>query len=218
MEKQVIVDTETTSIWPDYDTGAGVIWEFAVIERGPDGRREHLWRVKPNLAIANPAALAVGRYYERTKDMLNPVIGFGQYAADGSGCAYDLAGDVDRDGMFWSNPQAVADIVAPMLDHATLIGATPSFEDRYLRAFLQAYGHAGTWNYRLRDIGSIAYGYLRALEAGGDLDPLQLVPPIGAGAGDFARELRIDLDKFDPHTALGDCQLVETMLDLIEAT
>lgn len=215
---QMILDCETTDLEVSYETGSGVIWELAVIERA-DGTR-HLWRLKPDLAKASPKALSVGGFYERTADMC---------AVPQVDHACDLTRMPHRDDPHWSAPAAVARDVVRLLDGATLVIAVPSFDDPYLKAFLRHYGQAPTWHFRARDIGSMAYGYLRGrahghqflategCDAAGDLGDLPAaVPPADASTDDFARALGIDPEGFERHTALGDCLLVEAMLDVIE--
>jgi hypothetical protein len=195
----VILDTETTSLKPDYVTGAGVIWELAVQVRPAEGAsREHLWRMKPDLAAADPTALGVGHFYERTYEMC------GQCTSTSR--AYDLIG---TDDPHWSAPDALAAEVARLLDGATIIAANPTFDAGFLTAFLNASGHAATWHYRLRDIGSMAYG---ATMQPSFAESAQM----DASTDDFARALGVDPGRFERHSALGDVRLVAAMLDRIE--
>lgn len=204
MRKQFIIDTETTSLWPDYPGGTGVIWELALIDRADGTKR--LYRMKPDLSKADPLALQVGRYYERTKDMCGDC-----YLPKN---AYDLAKpQVKRESPEWSSPLALARGLAHWLDGATLIAAVPSFDAGYLRAFLNHHGEAATWHYRLRDIGSMAWGFLNGAADGGQYTPC---PDMDANTEDFAAALGVDASKFERHTALGDCELVDAMLDVIE--
>jgi hypothetical protein len=207
MRPVLIVDCETTSLTPDYATGAGVIWELAVIEHAEN--RERLWRMKPDLVAADAAALSVGRYYERTAGMC-------------STCTPDRAHDLARPELTlrdpeWSEPPALAAEVAPLLDGATIIAANPAFDAGFLAAFLARYGQAATWHYRLRDIGSMAAGYLaRGYDpehAGQEASPQ--IPALDASTDEHALALGIDPTGFDRHTALGDCRLVQAMLDVI---
>lgn len=196
---QIIVDTETTSLFPDYASGKGVVWELALIKRDSD--IEHLWRMKPDLAKADASALAVGRFYERTAEMC-------------ARCTSDRAHDLTTPttGRFgdpeWSGPAALAAEVARLLDNATLIAANPTFDAGFLTAFLNHHAQAATWHYRLRDIGSMAWAWLR----GRDMQ----CPDMDASTDDFARALLVDPDRFDRHTALGDCRLIEAMLRVME--
>ena len=212
MRPVIIVDTETTSLAPDYTTGAGVIWELAMIERGGDGKEcEHMWRMKPDLARADAAALSVGRFYERTAKMcgkcsrLDRVFDLTAWPKDGS-----------KDPE-WSSPKRLAAEMAQMLDGATIIAANPTFDAGFLTAFLNHYGQAATWHYRLRDIGSMAHGYLNACATLGvsGRDAAMGVPAIDASTDEFAKALGVDLEQFDRHTALGDCRLVAAMLNVM---
>lgn len=203
----VILDTETTSLTPQYETGTGVIWELAVMERGSAcGCRPFLWRMKPDLAKADPAALAVGRFYERTADMCKD-------------CTPKRAHDLTlplgpRDKPEWSSPEALAADTARLLDGATIIAANPTFDAGFLAAFLRHHGQAPTWHYRLRDIGSMAHGWLHGYDNARDRRASR--PPIDASTDDFARALGVDPDSFERHSALGDCRLVAAMFDAIE--
>lgn len=204
--RRIVVDCETTAIEPSYDTGSGTIWELAAIELGgPVADAEHVWRMKPDLAKADPGALRVGRYYERTSVMHEP----GRI----SGIA-DLTRFADREGRWlcWSEPGALAAHLAPMLDDATLIAANPTFDAGFLTAFLRANGQAPTWHYRLRDIGSMAWAWLQK----GDPEAPEHGLPMDASTDDFAFALGIELGQFERHSALGDCRLLAAMLRVIE--
>lgn len=208
---EIIVDVESTSLVADYATGSGVIWELALIERDAAGRvNEHLWRMKPDLARADPSALAVGRFYERTAKMCQTCT---------PSRARDLTGFMGpRDDMEWSAPDALAAEVAPLLHNVTLIAANPAFDAGFLTAFLNVNGQAATWHYRLRDIGSIAWGWLngRNTHEYASCTGRYVVPAMDASTDDFARALGVDPEPFDRHTALGDCRLVDAMLRVME--
>ena len=195
----IIVDTETTSLMPDYETGSGVIWELAAIVR--ETGAEHVWRMSPDLSVADPGALRVGQFYKRTKgtqEACVPVV-------------WDLAEPgAESQTPFWSSPLLLADKVARLLDDAVIVAANPTFDAGFLAAFLRANGQAPTWHYRLRDIGSMAYGWLQAADQG------KWPGTIDASTDTFAASLGVDVDQFERHSALGDCRLVAAMLDVIE--
>jgi hypothetical protein len=201
---QIIVDCETTSLTPDYVTGGGVIWELALIER--DCGAERLYRMEPDTARADQAALAVGRFDERTGDM--------SHYAHAGGPHDSGVTDIAWTGyQTWSRPADLAPHIAGLLDGATLIAANPTFDANYLSAFLAAYDcNPAPWHYRLRDIGSMAWAWLQAHHLPHHL----ATPPMDAGTDDFARAIGIDPDEFERHSALGDCRLVEAMLRVIE--
>lgn len=186
----MIVDTETTSLVADYTTGAGVIWELAVIEY-PSGT-EHLWRMEPDVTLADETALEVGRYHERTKGMQH-ASGF---------VAHDLA---QMGGNWWSADVAVATVAGQLLDGAILIGANPGFDAAFLAQLFLMFGEKRRWHYRLRDIGSMAWGSLHAQGA-------LTVPALDASTDEFALALHVDPGQFERHSALGDCRLVAAML------
>lgn len=201
MRKAFLLDCETTSLAVDYENGTGTIWELALIEH--ETSTEHLYRMEPDIGKADPGALRVGRFYERTQGMRRR-----------DGRVYDLAGrDLRRSGI-WTDPQALAPVIARLLDDATLIIAVPTFDDPYLKAFLRGYGQAPTWHHRARDIGSMAYGYLSAKSL--SAEDAAAIPDLDASTDAFARALGVDPDQFERHSALGDCRLVQAMLGVIE--
>lgn len=200
--RTLIIDTETTGL----DAHRHEIWELAVVEYGTAAA--HLWRMKPDLTQAEPQALSVGRYYERTADMC-PM------------CRPERVHDLTLGGSDkpeWSGPEALAAHVAQMLDGATIVAANPTFDAGFLSVFLSTHGQAATWHYRLRDIGSMAWGWLcgRNTHEYASVTGRFDLPPLDAGTDDLARLLGIDLTQFDRHSALGDCRLVEAMLKVIE--
>lgn len=224
----VIVDCETTSLVPDYATGYGVIWELAVIERTTGTAR--VWRMElpdATRAIADlgpvAGALAVGRFHERTEGMRDATRDeiLARY-----GGTRPMPGDITdvwdltcaQNGPFWSDPADLAGVVAGLLRDVTLIAAVPSFDAGFLSAFLAHYGQpARPWHYRLRDIGSMAAGYLA-----GNYDPYRVnrglapqIPALDASTDEYAVALGLDPDQFERHTALGDCRLVEAMLGVM---
>lgn len=198
--RQVIVDCETTSLEPDYDGGTGVLWELCLLERD---RPPSLWRVQLSpleLASASDESLEIGRYHERTARMLP--------ARDG--WVYCL--NEPDETPHWSDPAELAGVIAAALDGVTIVGANPGFDAGFLSAFLAHHVQPRQpWHYRLRDIGSMAWGYLSAF-AGRD----KVCPPMDASTDEFALALGIDVSQFERHSALGDCRLVALMLDIIE--
>lgn len=217
MRPVIIIDTETTALRPNYASGSGVIWEVAVIERRTGS--EWLWRIEPDTMVADPKALAVGRFAERTAGMRHASAEeirdrFGPQAS-----RFDHLSDVwnladPENGPFWSAPADLVQVLARYtLPNVTLLGAVPSFDAGFLSALLLHYGERPQpWHYRLRDIGSMAWAWLHAHHLPHHLP----IPPMDAGTDDFARAMGIDPGDFDRHTALGDCRLVAAMLDLIE--
>jgi DNA polymerase III epsilon subunit-like protein len=201
MRPQIICDVETTSLFADYASGKGTIWELGAIERGTG--TEHLWRMKPDVSRADAKALEVGRFAERTTLM--------QHATEWTGGdTWDLTTGC---GPFWSWAADLAPHVAGLLDGVTLIAANPTFDAGFLSAFLAAYGcKEAPWHYRLRDIGSMAWAWLQAHHLPHHL----ATPAMDASTDDLARAMGVDPEQFERHSALGDCRLVEAMLRVIE--
>ena len=109
----------------------------------------------------------------------------------------------------WSDPAAVAAVIAPMLNDVTLLISVPTFDDPYLKAFLAA----------SRPVADVASPGPRHLLDGPRL-PRRLPGARRArpsrrrarrcggstpGQKSYARALGLNPDDFDAHTALGDC-------------
>lgn len=127
MSSVVFVDTETTGL----DPFTHEIWDLAIIESN-GGEFEYHFPV--NLTKADPKALQVGRYYERTGDL----------------------------GWEWDSPKSWVHQIARQLDGKHLVGACPWFDAQFLRHFLLYHGHQATWRYHHIDIEALAVGYLAA--------------------------------------------------------
>jgi len=207
MRRQVIVDCETSSLTPDYDGGTGVLWELCLLERD---RPPSMWRVQLSpleLASASDESLEIGRYHERTARMLPVKDDWVYYLNEPDETPH------------WSDAAELAGVVAAALDGVTIIGANPGFDAGFLSAFLAHHGQLRQpWHYRLRDIGSMAWGYLSACQALGieGRDAALGVPPMDASTDEFALALGLDLSRYERHSALGDCRLVSDMLSVIE--
>jgi DNA polymerase III epsilon subunit-like protein len=109
----------------------------------------------------------------------------------------------------------VAREAALLLDGSTLVAANPTFDAGFLTAFLNEYHQAATWHYRLRDIGSMTWGFLAGQRQEGAY--IGDLPPMDASTDELAAAgLGIDLSRFERHSALGDVRLLAAMLDAIE--
>lgn len=197
----VIVDCETTGL----DPSCHQAWEIAMIGRGTGAR--WLYRIEPDLTTADPRALEIGRFAERTAQM--------RHATDpdpGALNIWDLTGTRRN---LWSDPADLAEFLATYLLDVILVAANPAFDAGFISALLAAHGYnPQPWHYRLRDIGSMAYGYLAARRELGLY--FGEIPPVDAGTDDYARALGVAPEKFDRHSALGDCRLVAAMLDVVD--
>lgn len=123
------IDTETTGL----DPARHDLWEIATVEE--DGT-EHLWRVKPDLTVADPGALRVNGFYDRTAQL-----------------------DIDT----WSFPPVAANGIAYVTAGKILAGAVPSFDAAFLDVFLRRYGYCPAWSHRLLCVETYAAGRLGTL-------------------------------------------------------
>jgi DNA polymerase III epsilon subunit-like protein len=122
------VDVESTGRDPDVHE----IWEIGLIARDHTaGTAEFRWLIEPSrLRSAEPDALRIGRYYQRTADVQ------------------------------WSDPARVAYELARLIDGAVVVGSNPGFDKDFLRPFLADFGQAYTAHYRPLCVTTVAYGYL----------------------------------------------------------
>jgi DNA polymerase III epsilon subunit-like protein len=175
------VDCETTGT----DPVRHVAWDIALV--GED-KSEHQWYIKPDLKTADPVALRIGRYYERTA-ALRP-----------SGTRANVSK--------WAKPDEAAAQIACLLDGATLLGHNPPFDAAFIGGFLRRHGHVLTADHHQIDTGTLVTGWVAgqrslAEEANTDLRPW----PSGKHLADMARALGIDPLGFEQHTAIGDARL-----------
>lgn len=120
----VFVDLETTGLHPSRHH----IWEAAIIIRDPGcDDIEHEWQIPADLPTAEPAALRIGRFYERRalKD--------------------DLEGLAN-----------LAEFLARTLNDAHLAAAVPSFDAGFLSRFLRSHSQCPAWHHRLICVESMA--------------------------------------------------------------
>jgi DNA polymerase III epsilon subunit-like protein len=128
MSDLIWIDIETCGLDPD----RADLWEIGAVEE--DGT-DHLWWVKPDLSVADPGALRVNGFYERTI-LFRP-------------------GD-------WRLAADVAAEVAHLTAGKMLAGAVPSFDARFLDVFLRRYGQCPAWSHRLLCVETYAAGRLGA--------------------------------------------------------
>ena len=213
--RTAFTDLETTGL---LDHPGAVAWEFGIVLRESHdleggleviraADREYLWWVRPDLSQADPAALRVNRFYERT---------------DGAGdslVAVNLAEPAHAGERVFSDPVAVAAQLAPLLSHSLIVGQNPWFDAWFTGKFLRRNKHALIADFHLRDLSSMATGYLCGTDprtgilGGGDpLNGHRLTPP---SLRKLAIRLGIDLAPYDldMHCALPDARLARDCHD-----
>jgi hypothetical protein len=125
----VFLDTETTGLNSDQHE----IWDLAFIRDG----EEHEYHFQPDLTKADPMALKIGHYYERSLAL--------DWKWNGrSDCSTDTSSEIAR-----------------LLYGRHIVGAVPSFDDAFLKRFMLANGQAvSTWHYHLICVENLIAGKL----------------------------------------------------------
>ncbi|MEU1071851.1 MULTISPECIES: exonuclease domain-containing protein [unclassified Streptomyces] len=124
------VDTETVGLDPFLHDA----WEYAVILRQPgQSDVEHVFRVQPDLTNADPKALEVNRYHERTS----------------------------APGWTWDDRQTAAHRLYALLNGAVMVGSNPAFDAEMIaHLFGRYYEQPKPWHYRTIDVTTLAVGAL----------------------------------------------------------
>lgn len=191
----VFLDTETTGL----DSDRHELWEIASIVRQPDGDTEYCWQLLPSLKTADPSGLRIGRYYERNRLARR---GIGDIGVAGFASVHpDLDGTEPSYAVRAQSAHDVAGQLAVLLDGATIVGAVPDFDARFLTRFLRRHHHAPTWHYHLVDVETLAAGALRQ------------APPWGFD--ELLAAYGLTYDEADRHTALGDARMVRDLYDAV---
>lgn len=198
-------DCETTHL----DAEIGEAWEVAVILRESDATAapatdtEYVWQFTPDLAVADPEALRIGRFEERFS------VPFG-VSIDAAFTGYDSGPVVPMTRM-----QAVSAILS-VLRGAVLVGSNPGFDDRFLRKLLGA----APWHYRPVCIATLAAGQKLGMAK---LARLAGAEPLPSDEVQFPFSSR-DLSRWtgvEPpgpsvaHTALGDARWARDVFDAV---
>jgi DNA polymerase III epsilon subunit-like protein len=186
MGRLVFLDTETTGL----DSDRCEVWEIGAIVRTDNDDQEWLWQIRPSMKNAQPDGLRIGRYYERIQV---------EATRPGSARAMVLPADVTAGP--WLKARDVARALAPLLDGATIVGAVPDFDARFLTRFLRHHNQAFTAHYHLCDVETLAAGALRQ-------------PPPWK-FDDLLSKYGLTYSEEDRHTALGDARMVRDLYDAV---
>lgn len=231
MKKLAFVDLETTSL----DDRHGDLWEIGLITRDlhqptePD--QEWWWQVRPDLTLADPNALRVCRYYERSR-VLHTCIGDGRRLApttqvDSTGWIKEYTGKPLTEGDFYMNQNAlrIARTIAPMLDGATIVANNPTFDRKFLDKFLRANGQLLTAHHRMLNVRDLLIGYIEGclFLTSGDVEEafgIEAFPYVmdwleGASDSPAWEIVGVKQDPATKHTGLGDARLVRDVYDAI---
>jgi DNA polymerase III epsilon subunit-like protein len=175
MTSIVFLDCETVGLDPRLHGP----WEIAVItyDTATEVRTSRSWLVRPDLTYADPQALGVNNYYERTRRAGSP----------------GAQGQADR----WADPREVAAELAPLIAKQVIAGSNTAFDERMLAPWMSANGQVWTAHYRHVDVPTLGAGVL--LARGEVFDPQ-------VSSRGISRAFGVDPDSYDRHTALGDCE------------
>jgi DNA polymerase III epsilon subunit-like protein len=114
----------------------------------------------------------------------------------------------------WTPPSAVAEFFARLTRGRHLVGAVVSFDEERLRRLLRAHGACPEWHYHLIDVEALAVGYLHGYEHGRDDSlPVEIGLPWDSEA--LSREVGVNPDLFDRHTALGDARWAKAIYEAV---
>ncbi len=184
--KIAFIDAETTG----RDPRRHHAWEIGYILRSDGGDVERSFQVAVSLEDAEPDALHVGRYYERVN--------------------WEVTSDSDR---------VMARELALALNGAFVVINNPVFDIPFVDAFLTRNGFCNARYYHDADIKSLAAGYLhgksKAWERAADRTDKLAQIAFPWSTKELARELGVNPDAFESHTALGDCRLNRAIWDAV---
>ena len=200
----VAIDIETVSLHP-----SATIWEFGAVRRYANGGHQ-TWSVMlehPDLRHADPAALAVGRFYER-----HP------HASRAPG-VFERGGAVpvtDQVLRARSAPRTVsssvfARLVAKATHDAVLLVNNASFDVPRLDRLLRTQGLVPGWFYRPVDVVDMARGLLAPDAADEEGSP----PESWSSAWMASRLGVVPSSASERHTALGDARWVLRVYDAV---
>lgn len=181
------VDTETTHL----DAGIGDAWEVAVILREFDDEEstdtEYVWQFTPDLTVADPESLRIGRFYERFQVPPTREAAYTECVP-----------------MLPMLRKAAVRAVVNVLSGALLVGSNPGFDDRFLRKLLGP--GSAQWHYRPYDIVQLAAAKVGVEKAG----------PLPWSSYDLSRAVGVEPPaKGVAHTALGDARWARDVFDAV---
>lgn len=185
----VFGDTETTGL--DHFTHEA--WEIALIVRRDGIDTEYEFHLRPDLTDADPTALEINRYHERTS------------APDWT----------------WDDPHLAVTRMYSLLNGAILIGSNPAFDAEMLtHLFGRYYANPRPWHYRTIDIATLAAGYRHGQAAsgayGGDFAFQADYPQLPYKSYELSRAVGVEPPAKDvAHTALGDARWARDVFDAV---
>lgn len=192
--KLVFTDCETTGL----DVRRHDAWEIAWITFNTLENRwveevRRLW--PPALQDAEPMALSVNQFYERTRP-----VGEGEQIA-------------------WDDPRYVAEELSYALAGKHIVGACPWFDATFYEKLLRANGFQLAWHYHLIDVEALALGSLALQKVPNHDAYVQRDLPLPWKSDWLAKELGLERPaEKERHTALGDAREAKQVFEFIMGT
>jgi hypothetical protein len=200
------VDCETTGLDPDRHE----VYEIALIDG--NGAELHLWINDAPLATADPAALRIGRYYERWpyRQQYDQTLRLPMAPPEPSMDPW-LS---ELPSPYIINGKTAAWIVAAATAGAYLVGAVPSFDATFLDRLLRRHNLVPAWHYHLVDVEALAAGWLAGVsQYGGPVNKGMGEPPWDSN--ELSRAVGVEPTDFDRHTALADARWARAIYDAV---
>lgn len=185
--KLAYVDIETTGLDPQVHE----VWEIALVVDNNDPEdgsiTTYRWTFKPDLHTADPAALRINRFYDRSEE--RPVeSGFARFWHDEN----EMDTPTVRNAL-WH--------LAELTAGAHLVGANVAFDALRIEDLFRANNLAPAWHYHLVDVEVLMLGYLAGRERWPALR--KSIKPSGWKSTDLAEQVGIP-PRVDAHSALSD--------------
>lgn len=188
--KLFFTDCETTGL----STARHDAWNIAWIEwdeTTKDWREEVRYIWPPALQNAEPMALSVNQFYQRTQ----PV-------------------SIEDQIITWSDPRYVAEELAYASAGKHIVGACPWFDAGFYEKLLLAHGYCPAWHYHMIDVEALAIGFLGGRSMEQSTRTIELPLP---WKSDWISD-RLGLIRpgtKDRHTAIGDTREVKQVFEFI---
>lgn len=224
------VDCETTGLYADAGHEA---WEVAlvVVPDGPGDRVGHWvkgdavaveWQLPVDVSKADPMSLSMNGWYDRSVQH--------EKGLDGE----QVEQGITYSGMLpkglTAHEQFARDFMA-LVHGAALVGAVPSFDERFLSKALRKGGGVPCWHYQPVDVETLAAGWLLgqaevrqvpdpANRVGLDderawLEEVEAFRRLPWDSEALSRAVGVDPARFDRHTAMGDALWARAVWDVI---
>lgn len=206
-------DCETTGFYVDAGHEA---WEIAVLTATYEGEivAERTWQLPVDVSKADPMALAMNGWYMRSVQQRQ---GLGQMS-------------VISDEPQLTEPTTFAREFMQLVHGHVLVGAVPSFDERFITKALRRGGGVQCWHYQPIDVETLAAGWL--------LGQAEVLRGVYAESSDLDADMRfvtaaeklrtprwdseelsklvgVDPDKFAHHSAAGDVRWAKAIYDVI---